>query len=172
MKNILTHLAVLLSCTAFAQGNLQFNQTIKITNTQVTVPSGKVWKLENIYGEEARFNLCLSVNSSANHELERIRCGYTSETWQALRVSYYTIAKMIVDGKTIPCRIGGLKNGSYDNFTGANCDVQQTSRTADWSCANIPSDPNLFPMWLGPGTTIQTGGPNTFVSGLEFNLVP
>ena len=31
----------------FAQGNLQFNQALIVTNTQLTVPVGKVWKIES-----------------------------------------------------------------------------------------------------------------------------
>jgi hypothetical protein len=30
-----------------AQGNLQFNQALIVTNTQLTVPVGKVWKIES-----------------------------------------------------------------------------------------------------------------------------
>lgn len=31
---------------SFSQGNLQFNQVIRVNNTAQTVPSGKVWKVE------------------------------------------------------------------------------------------------------------------------------
>ena len=32
---------------ATAQGNLQFNQVISATNSDMTVPAGKVWKIES-----------------------------------------------------------------------------------------------------------------------------
>lgn len=38
---------VSLSCAASAQGNLQFNQVLKITDTDLVVPEGKVWKIES-----------------------------------------------------------------------------------------------------------------------------
>ncbi len=31
---------------SFSQGNLQFNQVIRVNNTAQTVPGGKVWKVE------------------------------------------------------------------------------------------------------------------------------
>jgi hypothetical protein len=37
---------VLIQFVCFAQGNLQFNQVIRVNNTAQTVPSGKVWKVE------------------------------------------------------------------------------------------------------------------------------
>jgi hypothetical protein len=151
---------------------LQFNQVKIVDNNQLAVPAGKVWKVTSIYGAETRYNLCLNISSSANHELERIRCAYTSNTWQTLRVSYYAISTMVVNGKIIQCRINGLADGAYDNFTGSNCDSQQTSRSANWSCGNMASDPNLFPMWLPAGTTLQTGGANTFASVIEFTVAP
>ena len=57
MKNILLILAVAFSSASFAQGNLQFNQVINyensapsgagaITHGTITVPAGKVWKIE------------------------------------------------------------------------------------------------------------------------------
>ena len=36
----------ILQFDCFAQGNLQFNQVIRVNNTAQTVPSGKVWKVE------------------------------------------------------------------------------------------------------------------------------
>jgi len=34
-----------LGLSAFAQGNLQFNQVLKVSNQAQTVPAGKVWKV-------------------------------------------------------------------------------------------------------------------------------
>ncbi len=36
----------LIQFVCFSQGNLQFNQVIRVNNTAQTVPSGKVWKVE------------------------------------------------------------------------------------------------------------------------------
>ena len=46
MKNILLILTIAFSSTSFAQGNLQFNQVIKVIDVNQTVPAGKVWKVE------------------------------------------------------------------------------------------------------------------------------
>ncbi len=59
MKKILTLVLVLLfttSLSSFAQGNLQFNQVISASfnlgpnanSTTLTVPAGKVWKIESM----------------------------------------------------------------------------------------------------------------------------
>ncbi len=62
MKNLLLILTCALSTSLFAQGNLQFNQvitqnysitenaynSISNSNTSLTVPSGKVWKIESV----------------------------------------------------------------------------------------------------------------------------
>lgn len=46
MKYLFLLLFVFLCSVSFAQGNLQFNQVIKVNNTAQTVPAGKVWKVE------------------------------------------------------------------------------------------------------------------------------
>ena len=59
-KTILLAVVLLLGCTAFAQGNLQFNNAIHLsysgtlstsssnnTISTITVPAGKVWKVES-----------------------------------------------------------------------------------------------------------------------------
>ena len=57
-KTILLAVVLLLGCTAFAQGNLQFNKaqhlafsgtfsTSQSTISNITVPAGKVWKVES-----------------------------------------------------------------------------------------------------------------------------
>ena len=60
MKKLYFILFILLNQLVFAQGNLQFNQVITYAfassnTTPITVPAGKVWKLEN----------CM-LNSSSN----------------------------------------------------------------------------------------------------------
>ena len=58
MKNILLILAIAFSSASFGQGNLQFNQvvnnsytatlgTTRTTIGTITVPAGKVWKIES-----------------------------------------------------------------------------------------------------------------------------
>lgn len=52
MKNLFFILFIIFGLKAQAQGNLQFNQVINMAftaanTTPVTVPAGKVWKIEN-----------------------------------------------------------------------------------------------------------------------------
>ena len=57
MKNILLILAIAFSSASFGQGNLQFNQVVNNSYTAtlgtlttigtITVPAGKVWKIES-----------------------------------------------------------------------------------------------------------------------------
>ena len=47
IKNYFFWVFLLVSVSLKAQGNLQFNQPILITNVLSTVPAGKVWKIES-----------------------------------------------------------------------------------------------------------------------------
>jgi hypothetical protein len=45
-KNIFLISFLVLTFLSFGQGNLQFNQVLRIGNSAQTVPAGKVWKVE------------------------------------------------------------------------------------------------------------------------------
>lgn len=48
MKNKILGIWVMFVCQmTFGQGNLQFSQVLTISNTDQTVPAGKVWKIES-----------------------------------------------------------------------------------------------------------------------------
>jgi hypothetical protein len=47
MKYLFSLIIAGFSILTLAQGNLQFNQALIVTNTQLTVPVGKVWKVES-----------------------------------------------------------------------------------------------------------------------------
>lgn len=157
--------------SSLAQQSLEFSRGIILDDNTQTVPAGTIWKVTGIYGEEYRYNECVDVSSTSTHELNRVRCAYTSGTWSYSRMSY-SIAQFTMNGIAIPCRINGLNDQSYTFYQGANCTSTSTGITRNYSCGNLASDPNLFPMWLPAGTTISTGGPNTFASVLEFNIIP
>ena len=46
IKVFLLFVCFFIQFNSFSQGNLQFNQVIRVNNTAQTVPSGKVWKVE------------------------------------------------------------------------------------------------------------------------------
>ena len=52
MRNLLFLLFLFFSWCFTAQGNLQFNQVLRISNIPQTVPVGKVWKVESYLENE------------------------------------------------------------------------------------------------------------------------
>jgi hypothetical protein len=55
--------------SAFAQGNLQFNQVLNVeftssSSTTLTVPSDKVWKLENLVMTSINNYACFTLNGN------------------------------------------------------------------------------------------------------------
>jgi hypothetical protein len=154
MKQILLSLAVIMcAAMASAQGTLQFNQVKKIGSSSETVPSGKVWKVTSVYGSE---NACVNY-------------GYNPQNVN------YTYKKMIetafyVDGAKII-------SASVDISSRRLCTSGCGSCDSGWSDASVfnatqPSDPNVLPLWLAAGSTLASAGANTFVSVIEFNVVP
>lgn len=69
MKNIFLFAALFFVSQSFAQGNLQFNQVIKISNTAMTVPAGKVWKIESYQ----QSNVSGTSNSTSGCDITRVR---------------------------------------------------------------------------------------------------
>lgn len=175
MKSILSSAFLLFCLSAFAQQSLEYNQALVIDNTTQTVPSGKVWKVNAIYGEESRYEECVDISQNSVHELNRIRCAYTinSTTTYYLKVPFYTISKMQVNGVDIISTINGVGDISMDRYqSNPACSGSHTSVSRTYSCANKEPDPNILPMWLPAGTTVESGGPSTFISVIEFNVIP
>ena len=50
-----------------AQGNLQFNQIVLVGSSTLTVPAGKIWKIESVLSGNnfAQSNSCASYNSGS-----------------------------------------------------------------------------------------------------------
>ena len=72
MRNLLFVLAVTVVGLFHAQGNLQFNQIVTVGTTSLTVPAGKVWKVESYTESEVTFNSNYSsgcVNSNYHRPL-------------------------------------------------------------------------------------------------------
>ncbi len=67
MKTFLFVVVLFLLGSVKAQGNLQFNQVVTVSITTMTVPAGKVWKVESYSESEVTFNSnysagCVNVN--------------------------------------------------------------------------------------------------------------
>ncbi len=67
-KLIFVHL-FFVSLGANAQGNLEFNQVLKVSTTQMTVPSGKVWKIESYLQSD----VAGTSNSTTGCDVTRVR---------------------------------------------------------------------------------------------------
>ncbi|MFM2037565.1 MAG: hypothetical protein RL432_504 [Bacteroidota bacterium] len=72
MRNLLFVFAFTVVGLFHAQGNLQFNQIVTVGTTSLTVPAGKVWKVESFTESEVTFNSNYSsgcVNSNYHRPL-------------------------------------------------------------------------------------------------------
>jgi hypothetical protein len=154
--------------TGIAQGNLQFNQAMLVDSALVTVPANKVWKVTAVSGTEYRLNECVDVSANSNHELKSARCGFATTT--ASFIANYSVSVFIVNNKRIVNSVEGLPSQvllhNVSNCTNGNWN------NINFVCANRATTPNILPMWLPAGTTLRSGGPNTVLSVLEFNIVP
>lgn len=152
---------------AWAQGSLQFNQVLLVDSALSTVPANKVWKITAISGSEYRLNECVDISANSSHELKSGRCGYASNSGSFL--GNYSISLFLVNGNRVINSIEGLPT-SVTLYCNSNC--TNSCSTKDFSCANRDTNPNILPMWLPSGTTLRSGGPNTWLSVLEFNVIP
>ena len=78
MKNLLFILAVVFSSASFAQGNLQFNQVIKVIDINQAVPAGKVWKVESYHQQTV--GISTNMPTTGCGDLSRPRPYYIDNT--------------------------------------------------------------------------------------------
>ena len=152
-----------------AQGNLQFNQALLLDSALATVPANKVWKITAVSGSEYRLNECVNISANSNHELKSARCGFATTT--ASFIANYSVSAFIVNNKRIINSVDGLPSQVSVAST-SNCSNCCSWNNMNFVCANRATTPNILPMWLPAGTTLRSGGPNTVLSVLEFNIVP
>lgn len=70
MRNLFLLVSVLFNFVLFSQGNLQFNQVIRVVEVLQTVPAGKVWKVES-YLESELINSNSSSSSCTSSTIHR-----------------------------------------------------------------------------------------------------
>jgi len=155
-----------------AQGNLQFNQVLLVDSALQTVPANKVWKITGISGREYRLNECVDISNNSTHELKAARCGYITGVGSSSFRSNYFITLFWVNGKRNVVSVESLPTSSTQIFSHQNNCAGPTGSYFHFDCAKMLGSPHIFPMWLPSGSTLQTGGPNTTMSVLEFNIVP
>jgi hypothetical protein len=154
MKKFHTIIILLLlsaSFSTFAQGNLQFNRVLIVSNAPQTVPAGKVWKVECVFGEQV--NACLPV-----------------DCWNPGFYARGIATGLYVNGVLIPSAVRGFKS-SQTVYSDVNCNSYY-SNGYDLTCSNKTPDPNILPLWLPAGTTVSSIGNTTFASVIEFNIIP
>jgi hypothetical protein len=149
MKTLFLFLFISVVTALSAQGTLQFNRALIQADQLTTVPAGKVWKVTAVYGKEF---VCRSVFPLYNNWFS-----------QAL------VAGFFVNGVEVQSSRKFLTTTMYSNSP--NC-TANSSGGYNFTSLNFDSDPNTLPVWLPAGTTVQSVGPNTFLSVLEFNILP
>jgi hypothetical protein len=130
--------------------DLKFSRAIIVDANEVTVPANTVWKVTSIYGEEN--GTCIPVPC------------FSATLYYGKGIA----TRMYINNVHIPSTISGFKISST-LYSDVNCSVS-VSGAYDLTCANKTADPNILPLWLPAGTTLKSGGPNTFVSVIEFVL--
>jgi hypothetical protein len=75
MKSIFYALLLLCPAIIYAQGNLQFNQIVIVSDQLQTVPAGKVWKVESYHQQQVSISSSLPISSGCA-DLSRSRPYY------------------------------------------------------------------------------------------------
>jgi hypothetical protein len=133
-----------------AQGSLQYNQAKIATDQLQTVPANKVWKITAIYGKD---EVCRSTAPLYNNY------------WSTTLVSGFKLnnVEVLSFRKFLTTTLYNLNNcTSNAGSCGGGC----------LNPLNFESDPNILPIWVPAGATVQTVGPNVFLSVIEFNIIP
>lgn len=133
-----------------AQGSLQYNQAIIASDQLQTVPANKVWKITAIYGKDEVCRQVLPLYG-ANWWSKTLVAGFRLNNVEILSFRKFLTQTMYNNSNT--CSANG--QGTYD-----------------FSPLNFESDPNILPIWVPAGATVQTVGPNVFLSVIEFNIIP
>ncbi len=152
MKTIFLFVAVVAaSLTVKAQGNLQFNQVLNMSNgTNYTVPEGKVLKIESInFNSAAIVSDYLSCNVNGN--ATGVTCYYQSLNYLVLGGNVFNVGTSSI----------------YYGVNGASCGYCPATRTQ-----SVPSETFNFPIWLSSGQSVNVLASGIFVSAIEFNIVP
>lgn len=133
--------------------DLKFSRAIIVGSGEQTVPNDAVWKVTSIYGEE--INFCVPTD-----------CWGSGTYFYGKGI----VSGIYVNSILIPSSIRGFKSANNVGFINNTCTGTNSTSSSYDNCPNKTSDPNILPLWLPAGTTLKSGGPNTFVSVLEFAL--
>ena len=147
-------ITIFLTTVAFSQGNLQFNQVLLVDNNLVTVPAGKVWKIENIIFEAVPYFQANSGSGTCSP------CNGSTQLW-----SNYT-TQICQVGASNPIVINGIKAISGSASSPVWLPAGTTLAGEIKTCSPNPGSYNncLCPP---PNVTAKT-----FINVIEFNIIP
>jgi hypothetical protein len=161
-------LAILaLTCSAFfavkAQGTLQFNQVRLISATTETVPTGKVWKIVNVYVNQVqRFQASSGSGTCLGGQV----CNGGSTRWNSFSVNscptasdFQNNAQMRVDGANTFFNVGSpiwLPAGSTVQGNQYTCNNSNGWFDGQGFSCHCPTNQTVF----------------STVSVIEFNIIP
>lgn len=169
MKNIITIVFILTANICLSQNKLEFNQVLLISDTEMSVPEGKVWKVTSISGADFYNNYCVINNS--DFDWLGLKCNivftYAYDN-QSVSINFF-LSSIVVNGITLINEISGMPSSVTTKYS-TDCTGSNYYSSQSFTCANRATNPNLLPMWLPENTTIKTGGPATIASVIEFNL--
>ena len=164
MKNILLILAIAFSSASFAQGNLQFNQVIYSTSGTLSVPVGKVWKIEAINSTSGSINVTL--DNCVNIGNQGSTCQWDGSQGATGAECYYGLDPII-------------SIGSFNLLSDETCRMYRTDLAVP--CNACPSSIIIqttslsslsLPIWLPEGESISINATGLSISIIEFNVVP
>lgn len=138
----LLFIASLFTFNDISAQNLAFNDVLLVNTTEDTVPAGKVWKVQSVMPQ-----------TSFPRKLN------TSSTASALTTAEDFV--IIINGTNV--YIGQASAGVTSGYTGGS-----GSQSVMYTCVNT----GLFPMWLPEGTTLKASTNVSYISIVEFNVVP
>ena len=163
-KNLLVVILLLFTALSIkAQGTLQFNQVKIISTVLQTVPSGKVWKVTSIYGFEP--NTCITGSVMDN-------CNYGGSNSVNMSVAAFKVNGSVILSECTPKFDWASANCTGTKIAWSSAEQYCGASLGSLGYATKTANPNILPMWLPANTTLQSNGPNTFLSVVEFNLTP
>ena len=146
-----------------AQTTLEFSQSIIVSATQQTVPSGKTWKVTSIYGSDRICVPCIQ-----NEHIASSSCNS--------RFVDYAGAAFLVNGNEVVSYRDWIGKSTFETTYADNtCTTAWDTHAISsfrWRMFDVPPNPNLLPMWLPEGTTLKAATANIYLSVIEFTVGP
>lgn len=154
-----------------AQGTLQFGQAMIITPSSgvQTVPAGKVWKVMSVFGKATLINTCYALEPYC------VNSSWPSSSTNSIEGKGYKVNGNVV------WQEARIASGGVIYYQNANCSGATTQFSSYPTCVNFVNTTlsqgfdelsATLPFWLPAGATLETLGAQTFISVVEFNIIP